>query len=262
MASTQWIKTYISGFGGDPNNMTAYGESAGSLSLVYHMCSTVPLFNRAILMSGTTSAAGFDTITRGESTYQKLLAFLEINEADGPGRLGKLREVPAEKFLEAIVAIKWFPTWPWDDTEFFPNGSPGMQEEAQFIQRCDWVDSVIIGDCIFEVYCLLSFPPAMPGDGANTSRQGFVFQNELRAIQAQNFILAFTEIVGSVAADKILPAYGIKLGMDQGLFSYRLLILFGDLTFNCKLPISYSHCILNPICKNMLLLQCILLGII
>ena len=53
MKSLLWIKANISYLGGDPNNTTAFGESAGSVSLSLHMCSTVSIFNRAILQSGT-----------------------------------------------------------------------------------------------------------------------------------------------------------------------------------------------------------------
>lgn len=50
----KWIKENISHFGGDPNNITLFGESAGAASVHYHMISNQSnkLFNRAILMSG------------------------------------------------------------------------------------------------------------------------------------------------------------------------------------------------------------------
>jgi acetyl esterase/lipase len=48
----QWIQAQIGGFGGDASDITAFGESAGSIALVYHLCSEEPLFRRAILQSG------------------------------------------------------------------------------------------------------------------------------------------------------------------------------------------------------------------
>jgi carboxylesterase type B len=51
----RWIKKHIAGFGGDPSNITAAGESAGGISLSTLLCAdtgTEGLFDRVIIMSG------------------------------------------------------------------------------------------------------------------------------------------------------------------------------------------------------------------
>lgn len=48
----QWVQNHIQDFGGDPENVTAFGISAGSASLHHQIISGRPLFDRAILMSG------------------------------------------------------------------------------------------------------------------------------------------------------------------------------------------------------------------
>lgn len=49
-----WIKNNIAAFGGDPNNVTAMGNSAGAISICLHMFSppSKNLFHKAILESG------------------------------------------------------------------------------------------------------------------------------------------------------------------------------------------------------------------
>ncbi|XP_075975637.1 juvenile hormone esterase-like [Anticarsia gemmatalis] len=51
----RWVNQNISNFGGDPNNITIFGESAGGASVSYHLISpmTKGLFKRAIPQSGT-----------------------------------------------------------------------------------------------------------------------------------------------------------------------------------------------------------------
>ncbi len=52
----EWCARFISGFGGDPSNITLHGSSAGGVSCHYHCAfppRREPLFRRAILSSGT-----------------------------------------------------------------------------------------------------------------------------------------------------------------------------------------------------------------
>ncbi|KAK0112960.1 hypothetical protein ONS95_014676 [Cadophora gregata] len=68
----QWIQSHIKDFGGDPDNVTAFGVSAGSASLHMHMLSGNPLFDRAVLMSGCAPTMGPFPLPLLDKSWSKL----------------------------------------------------------------------------------------------------------------------------------------------------------------------------------------------
>jgi carboxylesterase type B len=101
----KWIKRNISAFGGDPNDITIFGTSAGGASVHYHLISdqSKDLFNRAIPMSGTAFNTSWALHPR--RNYQERIAKNlgydgEINEKD---ILKFLEEVDAAKLVEAAM---------------------------------------------------------------------------------------------------------------------------------------------------------------
>ena len=56
----RWTRDNIRAFGGDPSNVTIYGESAGASSVCLHLLSPMSrgLFHRAIVQSGTAELPG------------------------------------------------------------------------------------------------------------------------------------------------------------------------------------------------------------
>lgn len=54
-AALRWVRTNIANFGGNPRNVTLFGQSAGAWSVCYHLASPAAagLFGRAIVQSGS-----------------------------------------------------------------------------------------------------------------------------------------------------------------------------------------------------------------
>jgi acetylcholinesterase len=69
----QWIHSNIAFFGGNPNNITLFGESAGAASVSMHLLSPLSrnLFSQAIMQSGSATAP-WATVDREETIIRGL----------------------------------------------------------------------------------------------------------------------------------------------------------------------------------------------
>jgi para-nitrobenzyl esterase len=104
VASLQWIKQNIAQFGGDPANVTIFGQSGGGgkVSCMMNAPSAKGLFSKAIVESGS-SATNYTDKTVSQRIAAALLEELKLQ----PSQIDSLQKIPYDRLNAASkVAIR------------------------------------------------------------------------------------------------------------------------------------------------------------
>lgn len=123
LMAMKWIKANIEAFGGDSNNITLLGHSAGGVSVSHHLISekSKHLFNRAVVLSGT--SLNIYSVCPPSDMSERIAKKLGWNGEGGEAAaLDVLMKATPEQLIKASFARALFDKNDLENDTFFSFG--------------------------------------------------------------------------------------------------------------------------------------------
>jgi para-nitrobenzyl esterase len=235
VAALEWVRDNIAGFGGDPGNVTIFGESAGGMSVgtLLAMPAARGLFHKAIPQSGACHTGA--PLARANRAAERVLSKLKV-KADDPAAIRAL--TPAQLLTGTLLDDGITPDpelgmayQPVIDGTFVPRAAIEMVADGSASGV-----AVMIGTTLEEWKLFSLMDPSLQkldraGLGARISRRltapaaDALIDSYQRARAARGESVAPAELFTAIETDRIFRIPGVRLAEiqrrhDKRVYSY------------------------------------------
>ncbi|KAK6375889.1 hypothetical protein LTS17_007711 [Exophiala oligosperma] len=249
----QWVQNNISYFGGDPQEVTIAGQSAGAWSALSHLVTDVPLCKRGFIMSAT--VISFATEDENQEMFDKLVKRAGISHgATYQEKLATLRSLSDDQMTEwldgaVLIRPSWDPKW------FSRFDGPSRLDQVKCFP--DWVNGLVIGSTRDETANIKPFWQPFSAETIVNAVKSVVLDQDicdellqtysmssatqeqvlqgLLDLTTESFFGLFPQALGEMRAPISVYRFEQQDTFDESIYkgqSYHCL----DLPFLCRLP--------------------------
>jgi para-nitrobenzyl esterase len=213
IAALEWIQQHIHAFGGDANNVTVFGESAGAANIGYLLSSpdAKDLFHRAIHQS-----AGSE-LTRTQTLAELTDMGLSVSKITNMNSIEALKQLTTKKLLDAVSSLPSAP-------QFSPvAGGHSLPRSAKSVfQSNAQIDvPLMIGTNAHEWLMYIEEDGSIDG-----TLSSYKLSNEKEAIESALEGLNIKDKLDriSTAVEMLCPSLSIaaKMSSQQSAYAYQL----------------------------------------
>ncbi|KEF54938.1 uncharacterized protein A1O9_09381 [Exophiala aquamarina CBS 119918] len=215
----QWVKKYIGGFNGSPEQICAMGQSAGGASATLQLQSEEPLFHRLVDLSGTCLFIRPSPPSLHEIFYQNFCEAHGLTHLSGRERIAAIDNIDSQRLLlNTPPSVPALPVLDGDllkSVSTFENVESWNSPGEPPLEGLKWCKELFIGDCQFDGN-ILQF---------SLGHRQCGIAKEIEESLQRNLPLCEKSVI-----DSLLEAYGISNAKDDQAAYIAVLELGNDIT--------------------------------
>lgn len=183
IAALQWVKKNIAAFGGDPHNVTFFGQSGGGSKTLWLMASPLAkgLFEKTLVQAGCAISSPLDPMSMCKTLQDGEANGLKLQAKAGVSNLAQMRALKWQDIVNAVRGSGYVDTFTIDgyslQDSLYNTFKAGRQNDVPYIIGAAegetlkhlgiqlWADALLTGKSNVYVYLMAQVPSIWKSQG-------------------------------------------------------------------------------------------------